>query len=409
MTWVVVTVGLLLLVFLHELGHFTVALAVGIRPRSFYVGFPPAILKVKRKGIEYGIGAIPLGGLVRIPGMHRPAAKDLEAFMAPALREDPDLAPFVQRVRRALEAADFETARAALPELREKIEHAVLTAGARRSADRALREVDEGSGSDAYWRQATWKRIAVIAAGPVANIIVAFLLFFGVYVTGAPTGQATTTVAAVSSGTPAAAAGLRPGDRIVAVDGRPAKTFDVLSQRIRASHGRPITITVVRNGASVTLGPRKTIFSHGKYIWGFSPGFASASHPVSASARLAARDCWRVVSGTVTAFAGLVHSKSRAQVSGPVGIVRTSAVALRLGLNWYLQILGLISMSLAILNLLPLLPLDGGHILFSLIEAVRRRALAREVYERVSVAGLMLIGLIWVIALSNDLSSGVAH
>jgi len=166
---------------------------------------------------------------------------------------------------------------------------------------------------------------------------------------------------------------------------------------------------VVRDGTRITLGPRKTIFSHGKYIWGFSPGFASVSHPLGASARLAGRDCWRVVSGTATAFAGLVHSRSRAQVSGPVGIVRTSAVALRLGLNWYLQILGLISMSLAILNLLPLLPLDGGHILFSLIEAVRRRALAREVYERVSVAGLMLIGLIWVIALSNDLSSGAPH
>src|SRR6185437_9785574 len=104
MTWLVVSVGLLLLVFLHELGHFTVALAVGIRPRSFYVGFPPAILKVRRKGIEYGVGAIPLGGLVRIPGMHRPAAKDLEAFMAPALREEPGLSTYVQRVRRPLEA-----------------------------------------------------------------------------------------------------------------------------------------------------------------------------------------------------------------------------------------------------------------------------------------------------------------
>ena len=88
-------------------------------------------------------------------------------------------------------------------------------------------------------------------------------------------------------------------------------------------------------------------------------------------------------------------------------IVRESATALRLGVNYYLYILGLISMSLAILNLLPLLPLDGGHILFSLIEAVRRRALAREIYERVSVAGLMLIGVIWLIALSNDFGSSV--
>jgi membrane-associated protease RseP (regulator of RpoE activity) len=140
MTWVVVVVGLMLLVFLHELGHFTVALAVGIRPRSFYVGFPPAILKVKRKGIEYGLGAIPLGGLVRIPGMHRPAGKDVDAFMAPALREQPELAPFVQRVRRRLEEANYEGAREALDDLRREIEAAQLSPSALRSANRALRE-----------------------------------------------------------------------------------------------------------------------------------------------------------------------------------------------------------------------------------------------------------------------------
>ena len=103
MTWLVVVVGLLLLVFLHELGHFSVALAVGIRPRSFYVGFPPAIAKFRHRGIEYGLGAIPLGGLVRIPGMHRPAPRDLEAFMGSALREEPGLATFVQRVKTMLE------------------------------------------------------------------------------------------------------------------------------------------------------------------------------------------------------------------------------------------------------------------------------------------------------------------
>src|SRR5207249_8848650 len=98
MIWLVVVVGLLLLVFLHELGHFTVALAVGIRPRSFYVGFPPAVAKIRRKGIEYGIGAIPLGGYVRIPGMHRPASRDFDAWIRPALQELPALTPAAQRV-----------------------------------------------------------------------------------------------------------------------------------------------------------------------------------------------------------------------------------------------------------------------------------------------------------------------
>ena len=92
MTWAVVIIGLVLLVFIHELGHFTMARAVGIRPRSFYIGFPPALVKIRRRGIEYGIGAIPLGGMVRIPGMNRLAGQDVTAFMAPALREEPGLA-----------------------------------------------------------------------------------------------------------------------------------------------------------------------------------------------------------------------------------------------------------------------------------------------------------------------------
>jgi len=404
MTWLVVVLGLVLLVFLHELGHFSVALLVGIRPRSFYVGFPPAIAKVRRNGIEYGIGAIPLGGLVRIPGMHRPAGHDLEAFMGPALREEPSLAPFVRRVRRALDADDLAGARAELPPLQEAVAGATLSSAAERSTRRALREVDEGTGEDAYWRQRTWKRVAVIAAGPAANVVVAFLIFFAVYATGAPSANPSREVAVVSAGTPAAAAGLQPGDRILAVDGRSAATFDAVSRMIRASHGRSVTLTVERGGSRITLGPRKTIFSQGHWIWGFQPASALVSYPLGHSARLAAGDCWQVVSGTVSTVASLFGGHHQGQLTSTVGIVRISAAALKVSFTWYLQIVGLVSMSLALLNLLPLLPLDGGHILFSLIEAVRRRALAREVYERVSFVGFALILLIWVIALSNDVS-----
>jgi regulator of sigma E protease len=405
MTWIVVAVGLLLLVFLHELGHFTVALLVGIRPRSFYVGFPPAILKTERKGIEYGLGAIPLGGMVRIPGMNRPAGRDVEAFMAAAVREDAELTPLVQQARRALDAEDFQGARAVLPELRAEIERAQLSTSARRSATRALRDLDEGTGLDAYWRQATWKRIAVIAAGPLANIVVAFVIFFAVFATGAPSQQPSTKVGQVESNTPAAAAGLKAGDRVVAVDGHAAKTFDAVSRLIRASRGKPITVTVVRNGARVTLGPRKTVQVQNRWIWGFVPSERLVSYPLGTSLTKAADECWRVVTATGSGFSGIFKAKDRAQISGPVGIVRTSQAALKAGFSWYLLLLGLISMSLALLNLLPLLPLDGGHILFSLIEAVRRRALAREVYERVSVAGIALILLLMYIALHNDLSS----
>ena len=405
MTWLVVIGGLVLLVFLHELGHFSVALATGMRPRSFYIGFPPALVKVRRKGIEYGIGMIPLGGLVRIPGMHRPAGRDLRAYAEPAVREQPSLAPSVGTVRRALDAEDYDAARRAYPELERAVGEAHLSPGARRSAERALREVEEGTAADAYWRAPTWKRVAVIAAGPLANVLIAFAILFTVFaVSGGPSQRPTATVADVEAGTPAAAAGLRTGDRVVAVDGRRAATFADVSRRIRSSHGSPITLTVLRDGRRVTVGPRRTVLRDGRWIFGFSPAAQLVTYPVGKAASTAASDLWNVVSGTGAGLKGLFSSQGRSQLAGPVGIVRVEHESLQVGLTWYLEILAFVSMSLALLNMLPLLPLDGGHILFSLIEGVRRRALAREVYERVSVVGIALILLIFVIAFSNDVS-----
>ena len=128
----------------------------------------------------------------------------------------------------------------------------------------------------------------------------------------------------------------------------------------------------------------------------------------SKAASTAGTDLWNVVTGTGTGIASLFSSHGRSNLSGPVGIVRVSHSELQVGFTWYLEILAYVSMSLALLNLLPLLPLDGGHILFSLIEGIRRRALAREVYERVSVIGIALILLVMVIAFSNDVG-GAPH
>jgi regulator of sigma E protease len=405
MTWLVVIGGLVLLVFLHELGHFSVALATGMRPRSFYIGFPPALVKVRRKGIEYGIGMIPLGGLVRIPGMHRPAARDLNAFIEPAVREQPSLAGAVGAVRRALELEDYDAARHAYPELEREIGAAELSPRALRSAQRALREVEEGTAPDAYWRAPTWKRVSVIAAGPAANILIAFLILFVVFaISGGPSSRATAEVAAVEKGTPAAAAGLQAGDRVVAVDGRPTRTFAAVSSLIRSSKGDPVTLIVRRGGRRVTVGPRATILRQGHWIFGFEPATQRIPYTTGRAARTAGSDLWGVVSGTAAGLSSLFSSHGRSDLSGPVGIVRVSHDQLQVGFTWYLEILAFVSMSLALLNLLPLLPLDGGHILFSLIEGVRRRALAREVYERVSVVGIALILLIMVIAFSNDFS-----
>ncbi|HEY2311432.1 MAG TPA: M50 family metallopeptidase [Gaiellaceae bacterium] len=405
MTYLVVIAGLLLLVFLHELGHFSVAKAVGMRPRSFYIGFPPALVKTQRNGIEYGIGMIPLGGLVRLPGMNRPAARDLNLLLEPAVREDPGLVSAVGAVRRPLEAEDYEAARRACLELEREVAAAQLTRGARRSAERGLRDVEEGTSPEAYWRGATWKRIAVIAAGPLANILVAFVILFLVFaISGGPSSRPSAEVGAVESGTPAAVAGLQPGDRIVGVNGRRAASFDRVSHLIRSSDGRRVTLDVVRGGGHVTVGPQHTVNRDGRWIFGFEPAAQTVPYSTTRSARTAGSDLVGVVTGTASGLAGLFSSHGRSRLSGPVGIVEVSQQQLQVGVSHYLEILAFVSMSLALLNLLPLLPLDGGHILFSLIEAVRRRALARDVYERVSVLGVVFILLIMVIAFSNDVS-----
>src|SRR6266508_2825319 len=123
--------GLALLILVHEAGHFFTALAVKMRPRKFYIGFPPAVAKVKRNGIEYGIGAIPLGGYVKIPGMHRPAGPDLDVGLERARKEAPELTGPIARVERPLEAGDLEGARAALAELEAAVAAADLSPSTR--------------------------------------------------------------------------------------------------------------------------------------------------------------------------------------------------------------------------------------------------------------------------------------
>ena len=395
--------GLAILILLHEAGHFFVARAVGMNPRRFYLGFPPALVRVRRNGIEYGIGAIPLGGYVKIPGMHRPAASDLDVQLGPALKEDPRLFPKVARVRRALEARDLEGARASLPELEQMVAEAKVSPAAAKAAERGVGELRDSLSDDAYWRQRTWKRVAVIFAGPGTNILVAILLVTAAYLIGAP-GDTSRTVKAVTSPSPAAQIGLRSGDKIIAVNGIPAPDFNAVSDKIRASEGKPITVTVVRGGMARTLGPVRTIKKGGYYMLGFEPGWDTKRYGLGGALAHSLNDTAVATKGIVTFLPRLVTGSGRKEVSSPVGIVDYSSRAVQLTFALYLQILGLISLSLAILNLLPLLPLDGGHILFSLIEGVRGRAVGREVYERASALGIALFLVLMFIGLSNDIN-----
>lgn len=389
--------ALALLIFVHELGHFLVARAVGMSPRKFYIGFPPALVRVRRKGIEYGLGAIPLGGYVKIPGMHRPAPSDLDVHLGRAVDERPSLGRLVDRVKRLLGEGDMAAARSLLPDLEQEVEAATITPAARKAATRGLREVADGLGEDAYWRQPTWKRVAVIFAGPAANLVVAMALFtvllmqdawqIGVRLQASAEGTATTRIEEVVDGTPAVSSGLMAGDRIVAVNGRPVDAAGLLDA-IAASEGRSLALTVRRNGDEIVVpvsAQRRVGLS-----------FAAA---VGRSAEITAR----VTKQIALFFPRLLTGEGAREVASPVGITQISSEALEQGFDDFLFVVALISLSLALLNLLPLLPLDGGHIAFSLIEAVRGRAVGRDIYERVSIVGIAFVLVLFAIGLSNDL------
>jgi regulator of sigma E protease len=391
--------GLAFLVLVHEAGHFYTARLVGMRPRKFYIGFPPAVAKVRRNDIEYGIGAIPLGGYVKIPGMHRPAPSDVDAHFGRAVEEAPQLHAPSERLKRLLAEGDFELATGALIALERAAEEAKLSEPVRKSAKRGLTELADGLGRDAYWRQRAWKKVLVIGAGPGTNLLFAVLMFTLLLATGP--GRGTTTVAEVEPGRPAEQAGLRPGDRVVAINGERVGYVGML-QQINDSNGKPIRITVERNGRRVNLPPvRPFKDTDDRYRVGIRPDFEPI--PLHMAAWESLRLTGLVTKEIGSVLARLVRGSGREEISSPIGIVRGSSSALDRGFETFFWVLGLISLSLALLNLLPLLPLDGGHIAFSVIEGVRGRSVGREVYERVSVVGIALVLTLFFIGLSNDI------
>jgi regulator of sigma E protease len=390
--------GLAFLILIHEAGHFFVARAVGMNPRKFYLGFPPAVAKTKRNGIEYGIGAIPLGGYVKIPGMHRPAGGDLDVHFGRAIEEEPTLGRPIGELRQRLDESDYDGGLVALERVREAVAGASISPLAERTAERGLTEIGDGLAPDAYWRARTWKRVAVIFAGPAANLVLAIAIFAALFTTlngsyrlgfelRGTNQEVTATVNDVLADSPAKAAGVQAGDKILQINGKNVNG-DTIRRTIQASEGQPLVLVVERNGSEVRLRAVR-------------PEKSEEFGPI-ASVGESLRVTWEVTQEIGHSVGRLVTGDG-GDVSSPVGIVQGSSEAVEQGTDTYLWVLGLISLPLALLNLLPLLPLDGGHIAFSLVEGIRGRAVAREVYERVSMVGIAVVLLLFFIGLSNDI------
>jgi regulator of sigma E protease len=346
--------GFAALIILHEAGHFVAAKAVGMRVERFSLFFPPLLVRRRRGETEYAIGAIPLGGYVKITGMN------------PAEEIPPEVA------------------------------------------------------HRAYYRQPVWKRVVVIAAGPVVNIVLAFLILWGVFM-NAGTQEAPARVSAVSAGKPAAAI-LKPDDQIVAVDGRrPAgSNLDAQSTSILHQIGShrcagaqvggcksatPVTITVRRGGRTLDVkGTPVFDAKAGRVLLGFGLGGTPASAGPVRAAGLSVGSMWDVTSGTATTLAGIFNAQKRKQISGVVGSYEATRQSFEISVPRALFVLAVISLSLGIVNLFPFLPLDGGHIFWAVAEKVRGRAIPFSVMERAGFVGFALVIAIFYIGFTNDLS-----
>ena len=390
MSFFAAIVGLALLVLIHEAGHFFAARAVGMTPRKFYLGFGQPIVKKVHNGVEYGIGAFPLGGYVKIPGMSRPEP----GLLAAGLRES-----VANEHRAEIARVDDAIARQDEPEAREALAALEPAIG----DTRAWQELEMALAPDAYWRQNTWRRLVAIGAGPAVNIGFAILLFACAFMIAVDTSRTTNQVGAVLAGTPAAKAGLRAGDKLVRIDGNAVDPTTMAAQ-IRATHGKPFWL-VVRRGTKTVVIPRIAARRvDGAYRIGIAivAKLGPGESPVAAFGD-ATKEVWFEIRGTVVGMGHLVTGRGTKNVSSSVGIVRVSAAAFRQGLRDFIAVLGSISLALGILNLIPVLPFDGGHVAIALVEKVRGRTFGQGVYVRYMLVGIALFAVLMYIGLRNDL------
>jgi regulator of sigma E protease len=351
--------GFAALIILHEFGHFTAAKAVGMRVERFSLFFPPLLAKVRRGETEYAVGAVPLGGYVKITGMN------------PNERIPPEIA------------------------------------------------------HRAYYRQPVWKRITVIFAGPFMNFLIAFAIIWALLMSQGIFHPDIRVDTVDRAG--AAAGQLQPGDRVLSIDGKPGwapnlgdteTTKRQLALRAAVDKHRcagqttagcvattPATVVVQRGEQRVTLHIKPHYVPAARaMLLGITYDQRSEDIGPVRGAGLAVSQMWQVTEATVSGIVKIFYNpEARKQVSGVVGSFEVTRETIKFDATRALYILALISLSLAVVNLFPFLPLDGGHIFWALAEKIRGRPIPFSVMERASVVGFMLVAILFVIGLTNDI------
>ena len=351
---------LTIVVFFHELGHFLVARWCGIRVLVFSLGFGPEIVGFNdRYGTRWKISAGPLGGYVKFFGDDNAASS-------------PDRA--------------------------------------------AAAEMSESEKKDSFVYQPVPSRAAVVAAGPIANFVLAIAIFAGVFmVVGKQT--ATARVDAVQEGSAAAAAGFKPGDLVVSIDGDKIDSFSDMQRIVSVKSGEPLKIVVERDDHPVTLTATPQLRElkdnfgnvHRLGVLGVSRSMAAGDvktqkvGPLTAVG-MGAQETWFVIDRTLSYIGGVFAGREAAdQLGGPIRIAQVSGQVASAGFVALIRLTAVLSVSIGLLNLFPIPLLDGGHLLFYGIEAARGRPLSERAQEFGFRIGLAIVVMLMIFATFNDI------
>jgi regulator of sigma E protease len=353
-------VVLTVVVFVHEMGHFLVGRWCGVGVTAFSVGFGPEIAGfTDRRGTRWKLSAIPLGGYVKFVG-------DVNAASVP----DQD----------------------------------------------ALQRMSPAERSVSFPHKTVAQRAATVAAGPIANFLLAILVFAGLFYANGRHVLAPH-VDAVQAGTAAERAGFKADDVIVSINGRAIESFSDMQRIVSASAGDPLSIVVDRNGGAVTLkavpDSREQVTPFGTQRIGLL-GLQASRNPddvkhvtygLLQSVRLGAWETWYVVERTFGYLGKLVVGRESVdQLSGPLRIAEVSGkVASAGGMGALISLVAVLSVSIGLINLFPIPLLDGGHLLFYAIEALRGRPLSERAQEIGFRIGLAIVMMLMLFATWNDI------
>lgn len=350
---------LTIVVFFHELGHFLVARWAGVKVLTFSLGFGPEIVGFNdRRGTRWKISAIPLGGYVKFFGDDSEASTPSQA---------------------------------------------------------ALATMSEGERAQSFHFKKVGPRAAIVAAGPIANFLLAIVIFSVLFMTfGKP--SITAEVDTVEPGSAAAVAGFQHGDVVTAIDGTTIESFSDMQRIVATSAGVQLNFTVRRGNETVVLQatPQMKVIkdSFGTHSQGLL-GIQRAPAPAELTAKpvdpltavsLGVDQTWFIVKQTVFYIGRLFTGQEAAdQIGGPLRIAQISGKVATLGLPALIHLAGVLSISIGLLNLFPVPLLDGGHLLFYLIEAVRGRPLSERAQEMGFRFGLAIVLMLMIFTFYNDL------